>query len=118
MFDFAGFSAVFDLDIHLRYSLLRVLSRINVSNLIGWGSEIVKESLADFLSLVISAQAAEVFFPPYHLGVLGSCVRIALFLRSLMADFFGFLLVPKGFPVFFGLQNYRSDCTSCLREIS
>ena len=62
-FAFSGFSDVSDLDIHLRDPLLRVLTRLNVSNVIGGSSEVVRDSSADFLSLIIPARAAEVFFP-------------------------------------------------------
>ena len=53
--------------------LLSVLLRINVSNVIRGGSEVVRDYLADFLSLIISTRADKVFFPPNLLGSLRSC---------------------------------------------
>ena len=70
----------------------------------------VRDSSADFLSMAISERAAEVFFPRNFIGGLRSCHRVALFLRSYLAGFFGVLLVPKRFPVFLGLQNSWKDC--------
>ena len=58
---------MFDLGIRLRDPLLRVLLRINVSNAIVGGSEVVMDSSADFLSMAISSRANEVSFPPDHI---------------------------------------------------
>ena len=88
MFAFSGLSALSNLDIHLRDPLLRVLSRLNIFNIIGGGSKVVMNSLADFLSISISARDFE-----------DSCLRVALFLRWFMVDFFELLLVSKG-PLF------------------
>ena len=70
----------------------------------------VRDSSADFLSMAISERAAEVFFPRNFIGGLRSCHRVALFLRSYLAGFFGVLLVPKRFPVFLGLRFFWRDC--------
>ena len=96
MFAFSVFSAVSGLYIRLKDPLLRVFSKLNVSNIIGGGSEVVRESSAVFLSLAICARASGVYFPPNLLGVLRSCRRVALFLRYLLAGVLGILLVPKG----------------------
>ena len=96
MFAFAAFSALSNLEIHLMDPLLRVLFWINVSNVIVGGSKVVRESPAGFLSLEISAQAAEVFFPTGFLDGLRSCLRFYLFLCSCLLGFFRILLVPKG----------------------
>ena len=112
MFAFSGFSAVSDLDIHLRDPILRVILRINVSNVTGGGSEGVRDYLADFLSLAISAQSDEVFFPPDIIGGLRYCRRGDLLFRSCMMGFFGILLVPKRFPVFLGIRNSLRDCSA------
>ena len=78
MFSLAGFSALYDMDIQLRDSLLRVLLRLNVSNVSGGGSKVVWDSSIDFLSLEFSAQDDEVLFPPYLLGSLRSCRSVDL----------------------------------------
>ena len=83
-----------DLDIHLRDPILKVLLRINVSNVIIGGSEVVRDSLEDFLSLTIYALAAEVLFTPDLLGGLRSCRWISIFLCSRLTYFFGILPPP------------------------
>ena len=69
----------------------------------------VRESLVDFLSLAVSAQAAEVFFPTNMFGGICSCRWFALFLHSRLAGLFGLLLVPKSFPVFLGSKILRGN---------
>ena len=56
----------------------------------------VRDFFSGFLSLTISAPAAEVYLPPNFIGGLRSCCRVALSLRYHLAGFFGILLVPKG----------------------
>ena len=51
---------------------------------------------ADFLSLAISAQAAEVFYPPDILGGIRSFCWVDILLFSRLAGFFGIFLVSKG----------------------
>ena len=96
----------------LRGALFRVPSMVNVSNFIAGGSEVVGESLVDLLSMEISAQAAEVFFPPDILGGIQSCCQVDIFLYCRLVDFFGLLLVPKRFPVLSGLQSYHRYCSA------
>ena len=92
-----------NLGINLRDPLLRFLLRINVSNIIGGVYKVVRGSLDDFISLEVSTQAAEDFFPPDLLSGLRSCLQVALFLRSCLEDFFRILLFRKRFIVLWGV---------------
>ena len=74
MFAFYGFLAVSDMDIHLGDPLLSVFLRLYVSNVTKGGSEVVKESLTDFLLLETSALYAEFFFPYDPLCGIYSCL--------------------------------------------
>ena len=103
IFAFAGLSSVSDLGIHLRDTIFGALLRINVSNVIRGGSKVIRDSSANFLSLKISARAAEVFFLPDLLRGLLYCRRVDILLLSCLASFFGLMFFPKMFPVFSGL---------------
>ena len=113
---FSVFSAMYDLDIWLRDPLLRVLLRLNVSNVIGGGFEVVRYSLADFILLEISIQAAGVKFMPDLFRGFRSCCRVALLLRSYLAGFFRLFLVLKvslfswGFKLSEGLIRAGKNC--------
>ena len=77
-------------------SFLTDLSIFDVTGAFGGGTDMVRDSLADFLSLAISARAAEIFLPPDLIGGICSCHRVDIFLRSHMAGFFRLSLFPKG----------------------
>ena len=55
----------------------------------------IRDSLADFLSLAMSAEAVEFFLMPYLPVGIRSCIWVSIFLCSSLAGFFGILFVPK-----------------------
>ena len=58
-----------------------------------------------FSSLVIYAEAGEVFLTPNLLDGICFCCQISLFLRFLLSLFFGLLLVSKGSLVSLGSKS-------------
>ena len=66
--------------------------------------EAVPKLSAYFLSLAISARAAEVFCSPNLIGGLCSCRRVDFLLRSHLAGFFGLFLVKKGSLLYQGSE--------------
>ena len=90
-----------NLDIHLRYPLLRVLSRLNVSNIIRGGSKVVRDSSADFLSLAITSRAANFSFRPILLA-LYAFVDGLLFSSALVWRFFSGSCLFQKVPCFLG----------------
>ena len=110
MFNFDVFSAVSNMDIHLRAPIR------------SWGSsklsgKVVRDYLAYFLPLEISAQATDILLPPNLLCGIHYCLRVSLLLLSRLVGLFGILLVPKRFPGFLGLQNSRRDFSAPASDV-
>ena len=76
-----------------------------------------RDSLTDFLSLEMSAQAVEVFLMPYLPVGIRSCIWVSIFLCSSLVGFFGILFVPKGSLVSQGSETLGGTTTRLL-EIS
>ena len=71
----------------------------------------------DFLSLAISARAAEVFCLPDLLGGLLSYRQFDILLRSCLAGFLGVFIVPKG-SLFYRGSEILGGTAPRLQEMS